>query len=290
MVIVTTAGPAPAPVLSSTSIDGLIKVTADATWAGALVEVDYRTLMPGAYAAPFRADVYRQTSVGTELVRSGNPVVGYGGRAWAYDHEAPLGLPALYWAVPRMADGSSGPASGGAAIVSTGPVGGMDDPGLWIKCLGRPELSVQVRATDWSAGTYKGRTSSADILSARNTASTWSTRGGHETQMTVLTTSRAEQDALQAVLDQGPVLVQGLAAHNRDDGYYLPTDLPWKRVGRTVHMYREWTIGLLEQDRPGTADQPLVVPGRSLARRQAMYPTFADVAFSGRPFSDGLLP
>jgi hypothetical protein len=90
----------PSAPLQITSPDGHLTAKVDTAYDGVLLKVDYSATKTS-YPSPFEAVVYRVNPDRTTVrVRSGDPVVGFSGVCYAYDHEAPLGVPVRYYAVP----------------------------------------------------------------------------------------------------------------------------------------------------------------------------------------------
>lgn len=82
---------------------GKLRVKVDTVNKGVWLKADYSIqVLNGYLQTPVKIVFYRQDPDGSiHRVRSGDPYTTYSGRAWAYDHEAPLGVPVRYWAEPE---------------------------------------------------------------------------------------------------------------------------------------------------------------------------------------------
>lgn len=277
----------PAPVVDATSLDGIVHAVVDTTWAGVLIRCDFSGVaVDPQWATPFQARVYRNDHfTGEVVVRSGDPALSYDRIVYAYDHEAPLGRAVTYRAVPMLFGGVEGATSAGASVVMPAPAGTASDPGVWCKSLEDPTLSMQLRLEAWNDGTYAGRFTADRILGGRNPATTWGKRQGLMSTMTVAVHGWDEYERILAVIDAGPLLIQGKPGRLRPDVYVLVGDAGYNRpVSDPDSQWLTWTLPITEIDRPPTAGQTLRIPGKSFAERQRDYPTFDIVAMSGRTF------
>lgn len=123
----------PAPATDITS--GKLRVKVDPVNKGVWLKADYSIqVLNGYLQTPAKIVFYRQDPDGSiKRVRGGDPYTTYSGKAWAYDHEAPLGVPVRYWAAPDNSDWATGQIdrSGWTALASnsggTTPASGAID-------------------------------------------------------------------------------------------------------------------------------------------------------------------
>lgn len=292
-ILVAPNAPAPTEATDAISYSGAIRAVVDASNAGVRIFCDFSSFLVAGFGYsfpnPFRATVYRQTGDGTIVkVRSGDDVISYGGIFHAYDDEPPFGEVVAYWAIPLLADGTPGPTSGTVAVKTWAPAGGYDIPGVWFKCLDNPDISMPVRVQDWSTGTYPSGGKVADILGGKYPAASFDVRKSYSTSMVVLTSSEVEYQQLLSATELDVVQIVGLSKHRRRSGYYLVGDMTPVRIGHADSTFDSWSIQLTQLDRPSTAGQTLVVPGRTFADRRAAYPFFSDVLATGRTFRQAL--
>lgn len=292
-IVVSTPVPQ-APTTDAQSPDGRIRATVIPSSAGVFITVDYSgmlNLLGYSWPNPFRMTLYRQTADGViSPVRGMDDVAQHGAIMHAYDDEVPFGQQVLYWAEAPLADGSELVETDKVAVLTWEPAGGFASPGVWIKNLERPNLSVPARCIDWSGGSWASRNATADVWGASDPAVVTDVRKSFNTKMVILTATEQEYEGLLQAVDASVVYIVGLVRHRRRTGYYLVGDIAPSRIGRASSKYDSWDVGLTGLGRPVSAGHSLAVPGRSLADRKRLYPTFADVAATGRTFREGVEP
>lgn len=281
-ILVAPGHPGPTASTDSTTYNGVLRAVVDPVHAGVTIICDFSSyLAPGfgyTFPVPFTATVYRVMPDGTTIiVRSGEAVESYGGIFHVYDDEVPMGQVVGYYAIPQTADGGTGPTSGVAAVLSWEPDGGFTSPGVWLKCLDDPDLSMPVRVQDWSTGSYASGTNAVNVLGSPFPVANVDVRKAYASQVTVLTSTEDEYQQLLAASQTGIAYLVGLERHRRRTGYYLLGDMAPTRQGNVNSAYDSWVIPLQQIDRPLTAGQTLAVPGKTLSDRQAAFPFFSDI-------------
>lgn len=285
------------PATDATSPDGLIRAQVVEAYAGVFLTVDYSDLIadPGYnWANPFCGTIYRVDTLTNEkvVVRGADRRTQYGGIFYAYDDEVEFGKVYTYYVEGYDQHGALARRSYGVSVLTWEPPGGYVLPGVWIKSLDDPSLSMPVRVRSWKSGTYASRTSTATVLDSPYMAANQGVRSAYETSMTVLTADEDEYQQLLELSQYGTVYIVGLSKHRRRTGYYLLGDLSPSRVTDFVNSpYDAWDISnVVQQPRPvTTGQQGPVYPWRNLADRLAEFPTFNDVP-AGRLLRDGALP
>jgi hypothetical protein len=279
----------PAPPATVTSPDGILTVVADPDHAGVLLKADF-SAVPDVY----QIDFYR----GAELVRSGDPSWAPGGLGVAYDHEAPLNATSTWHAVPRLWDGTIGAASEDAAMFLPEMDAAVD---CWIKPLADPGLSVAFQIhTDRITRGYTGRVNTTAIPGRRLPSVTWDRRTLAPLSITLRTDTVSDRDALDAALDEGPVLVQLRSTYGISDFYAAPVDSTESYFLGMFSSLRDYPVTFQPCGRPATIDAPLFIPGRSYADSAAVaytyddrlttWPTYLDVLFGTFPDAPEIPP
>lgn len=214
---------------------------------------------------PYQVTFYRGDQI---TVRSGDPVIGSGGYATAFDAEAPQGAGSTWYAVGTRRDGTT----------ITSQQVGLLLPELaadtaWIKPLSAPHLAVKVIPIQALPTISRGaRSSLADVPGSRFPTGSYDKRKGREWELAFFTPTHADLQAVLEALDQGPVLLQVNPKWGIPDGYYLPGDLSEALIGDDPG--RTWAVPLVEVARQATLDAPLFVPGRSYDDTAAIAPTY----------------
>lgn len=251
---------------TSISADGILRVTVDRDHGGVLLVAVYTTPTP--YKVRFcRAD-------GT-TVRSGDAAWAPGGYAVAYDHEIPLGVAAQWYAVPVDAAGIAGAPSLHAAVtVPEIEDGGMTD--TWVKSTVDAGLSMRLWQTTAPVVTRAGRVTLSPIAGAAFPAATWDLHAASGSQFTFGTDTLEQVDAMEALTDAGPVLIQMQRSTGRRDRYYLLGDIE-EAFGIDdlgTDPRRIWTVPAQEVARPATLDAPLIIPGSTYAALPDQFVTY----------------
>lgn len=278
MPIVVSTPVVQSPSTDAQSPDGRIRATVMPGTAGVFIRVDYTSLLNALgydWPNPFRLTIYRETPDGkVTAVRGAANISQYGAIVHAYDDEVIFGQNVVYWAEAPTKSGDEIVETDKVAVRTWEPDGGFTQPGVWIKNLEEPDLSVPARCLDWSAGSWASRNATADIWGGAAPAVTTDVRKSYNTQMTVLTKDEDEYQALLEAVNSSVVYIVGLERHRRRTGYYLIGDIAPVRIGQASSQYDAWTIGLTGMDRPKSAGQSLSVPGRSYADRKRAYETY----------------
>lgn len=273
-VVQTPSGDAQSP-------DGRIRATVLTGSAGVFIRVDYTSLFGQAgyeWPNPFRLTIWKQTPDGVvSQVRGAANVSQYGGIFHAYDDEVTFGQVVVYWAEAPTKSGDEIVETDKVSVLTWEPHGGFTQPGVWIKNLEDPDLSVPARCLDWSSGSWASRNATADIWGGAAPAVTTDVRKSYNTKMTILTKDEDEYQALLQAVNASVVYIVGLERHRRRTGYYLIGDIAPTRVGQASSTYDAWDIALTGMERPKSAGHSLSVPGRSYADRKRSYATYKDV-------------
>jgi hypothetical protein len=269
------------PVSDAISPDGRIRATVMPATAGVFIRVDYTSLLGVIgydWPNPFRLTIWKQTEDGTvSAVRGAQDITQYGAIVHAYDDEVLFGQQVVYWAEAPTKSGDQIVETDKVAVLTWEPDGGFTSPGVWIKNLEDPDLSVPARCIDWSAGSWASRNATADVWGGSAPAVTTDVRKSYNTSMMVLTKDEEEYQALRQAIDSSVVYIVGLQRHRRRTGYYLVGDIAPARVGPAYSDYDAWTVQLTGMDRPTSAGRSLTVPGKSYADRRAVRDTYQRV-------------
>lgn len=285
MPIMVSAPTVQTPSGDSQSPDGKIRATVMPSAAGVFLRVDYTSMLGQAgytWPSPFRITIYRQTEDNViSAVRGADSISQYGAIFHAYDDEVRFGQQVVYWAEAPTRDGSEIVETDKVAIRTWEPDGGFTSPGVWIKNLEDPDLSVPARCLDWSAGSWASRNAVADIWGGAAPAVTTDVRKSYNTKMTILTKDEDEYQALLSAVDSSVVYIVGLERHRRRTGYYLIGDIAPSRVGRVDSGYDVWDVALTGMERPTSSGHSLSVPGRSYADRRRTFETYRRITDFG---------
>ncbi|AYD86772.1 hypothetical protein SEA_MICRODON_25 [Streptomyces phage Microdon] len=294
MPIVVSQPVAQTPVTDAQSPDGKIRATVLTGTAGVFIRVDYTSMLGQlgyTWPNPFRVTIWRQLPGGEpEPVRGAENISQYGAIFHAYDDEVTFGQQVVYWAEAPTRDGGEIVETDKVVVLTWEPDGGFTQPGVWIKNLENPDLSVPARCVDWSAGSWASRNATADVWGASAPAVTTDVRKSYNTKMIVLTKDEDEYQALLAAIDASVVYVVGLERHRRRTGYYLVGDIAPTRLGRASSSYDSWDIGLTGMGRPKSAGHSLTVPGKTYADRRRAFETYQNVLDYGDAFTMNLNP
>lgn len=280
MPIVVTAVVPQVPSTDAQTADGRFRATQMPASAGVFLKADYSDLLGVVgynFVSPFTVTFWRTTADGTtSIVRGGISVGQYGAIVHAYDDEVGFGQLVTYWASTPLMDGST--IETDKVIVQTWePDGGFTSPGVWIKNLENPSLSVPARCIDWSTGSWSSRNSTSDIWGSAAPAVVTDVRKSYNTQMVILTKDEDEYQALLAAINASVVYIVGLERHRRRTGYYLVGDVSPSRISKAYSSYDAWTVILTGMERPATAAASLVVPDRSYGDRLRNYGKYSQI-------------
>jgi hypothetical protein len=265
-------------VTDAQSPDGRMRATVMPGTAGVFIRADYTSMLGQigyTWPNPFRVTIWRQIGdADPEPVRGAGNISQYGAIFHAYDDEVTFGQQVVYWAEAPTKSGDQIVETDRVAVRTWEPDGGFNSPGVWIKNLENPDLSVPARCIDWSTGSWASRNATADVWGSPYPAVTTDVRKSYNTKMTVLTKDEDEYQALLAAIDASVVYVVGLERHRRRTGYYLVGDITPSRIGRASSTYDSWDIVLTGMARPTSNGHSLTVPGRTYADRRAGFETY----------------
>lgn len=291
-ITLATIAPVPSTPVDSTSPDGHLRAVVDPQFGGVMLRIDYSVsdvVLLKPLSTPFTCTVYRQNPDGTiERVRGGDPYRIFGGQGWLYDLEAPLASLVTYWVVPTYFDGTLGPANPGVTVHTDSPANGM-----WLITPSNPEASISALTIDGRTGTYTGRADLQAIIGSANPAVVLDSQSSLTTTMSLLTTTKAQFNAMKLFAKQGVALRKSVT-WERPDAWFVIGNVSFAPMSATVNSgpaeapgVFQWTIALTEFERPDTAGQYAVFPGHSIADRLASFPTLA--SFPVRQISGNLL-
>lgn len=211
-------------------------------------------------------------------VRGGDPRRAIGGIAIGYDFEAPLGIPAGWYATPINDDGSEGAPT---AVVSANvpePSGGSSDPSTWIKCIEDPRLSIQAMIESWPSFASDVNANAARIRGEQNAFVSYDVPSGETSTASFRTMSIAAANAMEDIYQAGSVvLFQTTASYFRPSFYAVLTSRLREDQARYWQYQIKWTFDLIEVDRPPTETSQLSIPGFNLSDRLARFPTLSDI-------------
>ncbi|MFJ4356926.1 hypothetical protein ACIP25_11715 [Streptomyces massasporeus] len=205
-------------------------------------------------------------------VRSADLAWAIGGVGAAYDHEAPLGAAVVYTATAVRADGSDGPTSALAVMVPEPAV----PADVWIKSVDEPGLSARVTVTAWPQLQWESRIDTADVAGSRYAATAQDVYASAGSDISI--DAQGDQiEALRTLLTTpGVRLIQTRSANRRPDQFVLFAT-PTESVDTTPDATRTFTAAVREVERPGTANQPLRIPGWSYDHLAAQYASYSAV-------------
>ncbi|MFJ2629652.1 hypothetical protein ACIO6T_41435 [Streptomyces sp. NPDC087532] len=279
--IVDPSAPLVEPPARVTSPDRWLAGVVQPEWAGVVLAVDYRAGTPLPAASQVRRVRITRTdpgAAGPVPVRSADPAWALGGVGTAYDHEAPLGVPVVYTAVPVYEDGTTGPSSSLAVTVPAPVPGQVRD--LWLKSLDQPSLSLRAMIVGRPEPTSTGRQDTADIPGSPYRVVAFDEHAA-ETYTVTVDVPPEQVDQVRALLRSGVLLAQTRPGYVvMPDAYHVPADItgptPTGRLGASGGYQFTWTVEPV--DRPATADAPMRMPGWSwdeVARRFATWDAVA---------------
>ncbi|MFF8879597.1 hypothetical protein [Streptomyces flaveolus] len=279
-IVIDPATPPPTPPVESVSPDGILTARRDDLWAGAYLIADYST----SATPPQRVRFVRAAEDGTEVpVRGGDLAWAPGGISVAYDHEAPLGRPSVWYAYPVSASGVVGARSAGVALTIPEPQPTRD---VWIKSLSQPALSLRVRVESWPTLEYVERQERFDVEGASAPVMRVDVWSLPTSSVTIETDTLAEREALLQLLTTTTVLLQTRQEYGRPDSYWVPGKITETMTGDAGDPHRVWTVALTAVDRPPTVDTALRIPGRSYRDSAVQWPTYADRIATGQTYRD----
>jgi hypothetical protein len=270
----------PDPPVESVSLDGILTVRRDDTWAGVYLIADY-SADPDVAQVRF---VRVSENGGEEPVRGGDVAWAPGGVAVAYDHEAPLGVSSTWYAYPIYWDGTVGARSDGAAVTPPEPTTPQD---VWLKSLTNPALSMRVIVMAWPTLEYSERQERMDVLSASSPVMRVDAWSLATSSVAIETATLEEREQLLALLQSGTTLLaQTRLGYGRPDAYWVPGKISESMSGPAYDPHRTWEVPVTAVDRPSTVDSRLRIPGRSYDDSAAMWPTYADRTATGQTYHD----
>ncbi|MEV7867488.1 hypothetical protein AB0P17_15605 [Streptomyces sp. NPDC088124] len=281
--IVDPGAPEVTPPVVVTSPDGWLRATVDELHAGVVLSVNYTasTPLPGVAGVRKVRIMRKDTAAPVAVpVRSADTAWAVGGAGSAYDHEAPLGIPVIYTAVPLFEDGTSGPSSS-LALTVPAPAPPAD---VWIKSLDEPGLSARVTVLAWPALKWSSRIDTAEVEGSPFPAAAQDVYGAAGSSITI-DAEGEEIAALERLLTTpGVRLIQTGPASHRTDQYVLFSD-PEQTLDGAPDASRTYSAGVLQVARPATAGQPLRIPGWSFNALAEAFETFDAVTASYSSFA-----
>ncbi|MDX3507473.1 hypothetical protein PV755_00800 [Streptomyces caniscabiei] len=254
------------------SPDGWFTAVVDAPWAGVVLAVNYTASTPLAGAADVRRVLVTRQDPGASgpvPVRSADLAWAVGGVGAAYDHEAPLGVGVIYTARPLYADGTWGPASSLSVSVPE-PALPAD---VWIKSIDEPGISARLVVRSWPALTWGA---SIDVSQVEGSSYPSTSQGPYTASSSdiVIDADGETIESLKVLLTTpGVRLIQTGPGNHRPDQYVLFSDVEQAVDGRPGES-RSYAASLIEVARPGTADQPLRLPGWSYDTLAGAYASY----------------
>ncbi len=268
------------PSTDSTTPDGFLRARILEDYAGVHLTVDYRSILtdPGyAWPNPFRATIFRVDEDGnTVIVRTADYRHQGGGVFFAYDDEVSFGKVYTYYVEAYGYKHALLRRSVGTSVLTWSPKGGDTIPGVWIKSLDNPELSLPVRVKDWSQWTFAARSVVSDVINSPYSAINMRTRGAGTSALQVLTKNEDEYKAFLEVTKYGVVFIASLNRAWQRDGYYVMDDISPTRPTEFNTNYDYWAVALRVVERPQTSNQnSLSVPWGNLDDAKRLYPTYA---------------
>lgn len=193
-----------------------------------------------------------------EPVRSGWPARLYAAtRSECYDVEALPGVPVSY----RLST-SAEMLTGGSNRTVTVTLPDLADCEAWLKHLGSPTLSRQVRIMEWSEGRESWlRTDDVEGVPARFVVDAPTVRLATGS-MTLRVYSETDYlDLTRLLSTSGPLLLQAGPGHGLHDLYLVREGWPVDRPRRDGWHIRDLQVAWLEIPRPDDFDAPPVIPG-----------------------------
>lgn len=218
---------------------------------------------------------YRINADGTKVaVRGADFAYAVGGKALAYDQEAPLGQASQWIACPVFYDGTEGECSKAVAVTVPWPEGCMD---TWIKPVSDPDLTMVVQMIEpWPEFTRAARNNLSEIQSSTYRAGSWDLRLSWEATFTFYTPDRYERQRIIDALSVGPILLQSNPEYLIPEEFCLPGDLQevYTNTQTMTDPGRTWTVTLTTVARPATQDSPSAIPGRTYRDTNAKAGTY----------------
>lgn len=266
--------PPPAPPTTITSPDTFLTATLDSVYSGVLLKANLSSLTPDPKWILF----YRVDADGTiSNVRSGDLARSPGGRAVAYDHEAPLGVSSTWYIMAYNADGTTSGPYGGVGMTVPAAGTGIHDPSTWIKSLDDPNLSMRFPIVAWGDFNLDVFAETAHVTGRRLPVGAFDSIGGLSGQPTFAAYGLQEFNDLKNLIDSAQLLVQVAPVFNRPQFYALCTGAKMTTLLHPKDGFYGYQLELVEIDRPDTLNQGLRVPGKTYADRLATYPLYSNV-------------
>jgi len=228
---------------------------------------------------PWRTTVTRTIGSETVTVRSGDRAATPGGAGYVQDSELPLFGSATYRAVAwsgtgaRLATSAPVLISLTAAAADDAILRGVDNPHLtqWVWISDPLDESWETDTEVFPVAPTAGAAVAPPVVWQQSAPQAM--RGA----LRLAVQSRAEHDALVALLGSGTLMLCGSASHalTRDAIYLRVVKVTVDRPPIPDWSLRWLVASFVEVARPDTAGSPLMVPGWSYDVRDAAYPTYA---------------
>lgn len=198
------------------------------------------------------------------LVRSGNDRVAVGGKANAFDFEAPLGAGSTWTATPIMDDGTTGAPSQGAALELPLPTDPLRK--WWLKSVAQPSLSMTLRLMQpLPTPSAQAPLVVSNVLGRALPSVAWNVASPQPIEFVIRTATIAERNQLYALFNAGPMLFQGSPVYGIDDFYCVAASWQETYLNFADNPERVITVTLQPVAAPDPYGAPLVVPARTYA-------------------------
>lgn len=283
--ILDAAKPQPPLPQQVTSSDGRLTAWVDVDNAGVLLR--YRS----SNQQVRQVRIVRSADGERLSVRSGDTALTPGGVGYAYDAEPGLGSPVFYEATPYDTDGTAGEVS----RLGLATAGGLEPGGLpevWLTNTTDANYTRPVTVKELPDLEYEAETDSAVVLGASTPIVVAGPTATPEFDLTVVSLSQAERDALAQLLrlpghggDGLPppvvLLRWEVGSYQRQDVYAAVTKVAESAPAHARSRTRELEVGLTVVDRPDTSGAALRIPGVSYGLLLREWPSYADLAAHG---------
>lgn len=238
----------------------------------------------GTVPAPQLTLVTRLVAGVTVNVRGADMASTPGGFGYVQDNEAPLSGVITYRAYGYSDTGALMATSPTTPINLTAPA----IPTAWLKGVDNPHLSREVVLADVLDEQWTQQTETFTLVPDSVGVAypvVWQAPGpsGYEGRLLLRVGSKAEHDALMALVTSGVLLLQSTVEYGHPRDMYLR--VPGGKVVKPQipgWVLRWLDVPFIEVGRPDTADSPVIVPGWTYDIADAAYATYAlrDAAFA----------
>ncbi len=245
------------------SPDGVLHVWSDPAYGGVKMRATFSVIG----LSPERVAFIR---IDDTSVRGSDPAPAIGSIAHGYDHEAPLGSPATYYAIAYDAAEVEIGRSSTVAIEIPEPKGEFD---LWVKSLEAPSLSLLLSArVPGPVIGDAGRLSLVTAQGSRYPGGSHDRRVAAPLELVARLPTVAQRRRWYELIDSGPVFVQMRNAYGEPDFYALVGDSSHQMLVTMSDPRRDVTFTLNPIRRPPTVDSAPIMPGYTIAESRATAP------------------